>query len=146
LIIPDKEHLAPDYFGINPRGRVPTLITPQGPLAENPAILAYLAQTHPEKRRAPTDPFPFAKTRSVNLYLASTLHVVFSDKAHAARWADDPDANRAMQAKVPANIAEAAQFADEHLLQGPWVLGEAYSFCDPYVFLVHRRMAASGIG
>ena len=146
LSIPEREHLAPDYLAINPRGRVPTLITPQGPLTENPAILAYLAQAHPETCLAPTDPFAFAKAQSVNLYLASTLHVAFAHKARAARWADEPDSLRAMQAKVPENIAEGAQFVEDHLLQRPWVLGEAYSFCDPYVFLVHRWMSASGIG
>jgi glutathione S-transferase len=146
LSIPAKEHLSADYLAINPRGRVPTLITPQGPLAENPAILAYLAQAHPDRNLAPTDPFGFAQAQSVNLYLATTLHVAFAHKARAARWADDPSAIKAMQAKVSENVFEGAHFVEDHLLQGPWVLGEAYSICDPYVFLVHRWMAANDIG
>ena len=33
---------------INPKGRVPALVTDQGVLTETPAILAYVAQTLPE--------------------------------------------------------------------------------------------------
>lgn len=143
--IPDKAHQTPDYLAINPKGRVPALQTPQGVLTENPAILAYLAQAHPELELAPTDPFAFAQAQALNGYIASTLHVAFAHKARAARWADDPAAIAAMQAKVSDNIAEGAQFVEQYLLKGPWALGARYSICDPYLFLVHRWMAASGV-
>jgi glutathione S-transferase len=145
LSIAAGEHLEPAYLALNPRGRLPTLVTPQGPLTENPAILAYLAQAHPEAALMPTDPFGFAQAQSVNLYLAATMHVAFAHKARATRWADAPDAVKAMQAKVPANIAECAAFIEAHLLEGPWVLGEAFTVCDAYVFLAHRWMAANDV-
>lgn len=143
--IPDKAHLTPEYLAINPKGRVPALETPQGVLTENPAILAYLAQANPELELAPTDPFAFAQAQALNGYIASTLHVAFAHKARAARWADEPAAIAAMQAKVATNIAEGASFVEEHLLKGPWALGARYSMCDPYLFLVHRWMVASGV-
>ena len=34
------------YLAINPKGRVPALITDKGIVTETPAILAYIAQTH----------------------------------------------------------------------------------------------------
>ena len=34
----------PEYLKINPKGRVPALITDSGILTETPAILAYIAQ------------------------------------------------------------------------------------------------------
>ena len=39
------EQNAPDFLAINPKGRVPALVTPDGILTENPAILLYIAQT-----------------------------------------------------------------------------------------------------
>ena len=143
--IPDKAHLTPDYLAINPKGRVPALQTPQGVLTENTAILAYLAQAHPEHALAPTDTFAFAQAQALNSYISSTLHVAFAHKARAARWADDPVAIAVMQAKVAPNIAEGAQFVEDHLIKEPWALGERYSMCDPYLFLVHRWMAASQV-
>ena len=44
------------FLKINPKGRVPALDTPNGILTENPAILLYIAQTHPDKELAPGDP------------------------------------------------------------------------------------------
>ena len=47
------EQTKPDYLKINPKARVPALATERGVLTENPAILAYIAQTHADgKARA----------------------------------------------------------------------------------------------
>jgi glutathione S-transferase len=64
---------SPDYLAVNPKGRVPALATDQGILTETPAILAYIAQTHPLANLAPLDdPFEFARVQSFNSYLCST--------------------------------------------------------------------------
>jgi glutathione S-transferase len=47
------EQRSPDYLAINPKGRVPALVTPRGVLTETPAILAFIAQSFPEARLAP---------------------------------------------------------------------------------------------
>lgn len=39
------EQTKPDYLSINPKGRVPALVTDRGILTETPAILAYIAQS-----------------------------------------------------------------------------------------------------
>src|SRR5262245_43878397 len=64
-----------DYLAVNPKARVPSLVTDRGVLTETPAILAYIAQTHPEAKLAPTDPFAFAEAQAFNSYLCSTVHV-----------------------------------------------------------------------
>ena len=50
------EQTSPEFLSVNPKGRVPALVTPHGILTENPAILLYIAQTHPQMALAPTDP------------------------------------------------------------------------------------------
>ena len=72
---------APSFFEINPKGRVPALVTPQGVLTETPAILCYIAQTNPQAKLAPfEDPWRFARLQSFCAYLCATVHV-----AHAHR-------------------------------------------------------------
>ena len=46
----------PDYIKVNPKGRVPALVTERGILTENPAILAFIAQAFrpPSLRRSMT--------------------------------------------------------------------------------------------
>ena len=133
-----KEQQSPAYLEINPKGRVPALITEKGILTETPAILAYLAQIAPDQNLAPTDPFEFATAQAFNSYMASTVHVAHAHKHRGARWADDPLVQEAMRAKVTANMTECAQMIEEHYLKGPYVLGDRFSFCDPYMALVTR--------
>ena len=49
------EQKKPDYLAVNPKGRVPALVTGHGVLTETPAILAFVAQTYPKARLAPLD-------------------------------------------------------------------------------------------
>src|SRR5215475_8655206 len=70
------EQQSPDYLRINPKGRVPAMVTPRGILTETPAMLAFIAQSFPEARLAPLDdPFAFAQLQAFNSYLCATLHV-----------------------------------------------------------------------
>jgi len=133
------------YLKINPKGRVPALVTEHGILTETPAILAYIAQTHPDHAMAPTTPFEFAAAQAFNCYIASTVHVAHAHKHRGARWADDATAHEHMRAKVAQNMAESAQVIETHYLQGPWVLGENYSMCDPYLALITRWLGDDGV-
>ena len=139
------EQTGPDFLSINAKGRVPALVTPDGILTENPAILLYIAQTHPGSRLAPTDPFALAEAQAFNMYLASTVHVAHAHKHRGYRWADDEDARAAMMAKVAANMAEHARMIEDHYFSGPWVLGDSYSMCDPYLALITRWLGPDGV-
>ena len=140
-----KEQQSTAYLKINPKGRVPALVTENGILTETPAILAFLAQIFPEKNLAPTDPFEFAIAQAFNSYMASTVHVAHAHKHRGARWADDSLAHEAMRAKVTANMTEYAQMIEEHYLKSPFVLGDRFSFCDPYMALVTRWFRDDGV-
>ena len=75
------------YLAVNPRGRVPALITDRGTLTETPAILAYIAQLYPWTGLAPLDdPFGFAQVQAFNSYILR----------HAARRACAPDAGASL--------------------------------------------------
>ena len=140
-----KEQSSPEFLAINPKGRVPALVTPDGILTENPAILLYIAQKFPEKALAPTEPFALAKAQSFNMFLASTVHVAHAHKHRGSRWADDEAAHASMTAKVASNMAMYAGMIEEHYFTGPYVLGEHYSICDPYLALITRWLGADGV-
>src|SRR5256885_6578952 len=44
LDFPKGEQRSPEYLAINPKGRVPALVTERGVLTETPALLAYVAR------------------------------------------------------------------------------------------------------
>ena len=140
-----KDQMSESYLKINPKARVPALITPKGILTETCAILGYVARTWPEANLAPTDPYEFGLAQAFNNYLASTVHVAHAHKFRGARWSDDAAAIESMRAKVTANMAECATLIENELFKGPWVLGNQYSICDPYLLLVAKWLPADGV-
>ncbi len=141
-----SEQRGEDYRTINPKARVPSLVTPRGILTETPAVLAFLAQSHPDAGLAPLDDsFEFASMQSFNSYLCSTVHVAHAHRGRAARWTDDPQVIEALAVKVPANMIECFALIEATMLRGPWVMGEDYTVADPYLFTVTRWLERDGV-
>ncbi|MGR9273901.1 glutathione S-transferase family protein [Rhizobium leguminosarum] len=142
----DGEQRSPDYLKINPKGRVPALVTDYGVLTETPAILAYIAQSAPAAKLAPLgDAFEFARLQSFNSYICSTVHVNHAHRPRGSRWADEPAAIEAMKAKVPENMADCFTLIEQTMFEGPWVMGEAYSLADPYLFVMTDWLPSDGV-
>ena len=140
------EQRKPEYLALNPKGRVPALVTGGGILTETPAILAFIAQSYPQARLAPLDsPYEFARVQAFNSYLCSTLHVAHAHRMRGYRWADDPAAITEMQRKAPTAVAECWDLIEREMMKGPWVMGEAYTICDPYVYTLAEWMEADHV-
>jgi glutathione S-transferase len=140
------EQQSPDYLAINPKARVPAMITPRGTLTETPAMLVFIAQSFPEARLAPMDdPFAFAEMQSFNSYLCSTLHVAHAHRMRGHRWADDPASFADMQRKVPQSVGACYDLIESRMLRGPWVMGEVYSVADPYLFTLAQWLEDDGV-
>ena len=140
------EQRSPNYLAVNPKGRVPAMVTDRGILTETPAMLAFIAQSFPRARLAPLeDPFAFAQVQAFNSYLCSTLHVAHAHRMRGRRWVDDEAAIKAMQRKVPASVGACYELIERNMLGGPWVMGEAYTICDPYLFTLAQWMEADGV-
>ncbi|MCX8998540.1 glutathione S-transferase N-terminal domain-containing protein [Rhizobiaceae bacterium BDR2-2] len=136
----------PDYIRINPKGRVPALITASGVLTESPAILSYIASMATAVQLAPCDdPFALAALHAFNAYLASTVHVAHAHGRRASRWADAPDAIAAMQAKVAENMRACFLLIEEEYLRGEWAMGSAYTIADPYLFTMTGWLQGDGV-
>ncbi len=141
-----QQQRSPEYLAINPKGRVPALVTEHGVLTETPALLAYVAQRFAQAGLAPADAFGFARMQEFNSYLASTVHVAHAHRPRASRWADEPEAQAAMQRKVPANMTECFNVIESHYLgDKPWVLGEQYTVADGYLFTMAGWLKSDGV-
>ena len=140
------EQRKPEYLKVNPKGRVPALVTDKGALTETPAILVYIAQSYPAARLAPLDdPFALAQAQAFNSYLCSTVHVAHAHRVRGSRWADDPGAIEAMKLKVAQNMTDCFELIEREMFAGPWVMGAAYSICDPYLFTLTGWLEGDGV-
>ena len=115
-----NEQRSPEYLRVNPKGRVPALVTDRGILTETPAILIFICQSFPAARLAPLDdPFALAQVQAFNSYLCSTVHVAHAHRMRGYRWADDPAAIEAMKKKVPQSVGECFALIEREMLRGP---------------------------
>lgn len=134
------------YLAINPKGRVPALVTEHGILTETPAILAYIAQRFPEAALAPLhNPFAFARVQEFNLYLCSTLHIAHAHRMRGHRWADDDATIAGMKRFAPRAVALCWDQIEATMIKGPWVIGEAYSICDAYLFALAQWLEGDNV-
>lgn len=146
LNLANGDQRQPDYLAINPKGRVPALVTDRGVLTENIAIMAYIAQIVPAAKLAPLDdPFEFAQMQSFNSYIVSTVHVNHSHKGRGYRWTDDAAAIETMKAKVPQTMTESFALIEDKMLKAPWVMGEQYTVADGYLFTMEKWLPGDSV-
>ena len=143
----ENQQRSPEYLALNPKGRVPALVTDRGVLTENPAILAFVAQTYPEAKLAPLDdPYAFAEMQAFNSFLCATVHPTFAHMFRPYRYADDERAQAAMRAKVPPTLDMHFGLIEERLSDGrEWVMGD-YSVADAYLYVFARWYQREGMG
>ena len=82
------------------------------------------------------DAFAFAQVQSFNNYLCATVHVAHAHKGRGYRWASDEATFADMKRMVPKSMAGAFGLIEKGMLKGPWVMGEQYTVCDPYLYTV----------
>ncbi|PCH74741.1 MAG: glutathione S-transferase [Rhodobacteraceae bacterium] len=139
------EQTKPDYHKLNPKGRVPALVTNHGTLTETGALLEYAAAIAPQAGLVPSDPLRAAKMREVMYYLASTAHVNHAHKMRGQRWASNESSWADMTAKVAQNMTDCCTHIETCCLAGPFVLGDQISLADPWLFTISTWLTGDGV-
>jgi len=134
------------YLKINPKGRVPALVCPEGVITENPAILLFIAQQFPATKLAPIErPFELARVSSFNAFLSSTVHPAHAHGVRGYRWADDKAAIAELKRKMPEVMTECFEMIEHEMFSGPWVLGDEFTICDIYLFTIAQWLEADKV-
>ena len=133
------EQRRPEYLAVNPAGKVPTLVTPEGEaLAESTAICLWLAERHDlDLAPPPGDPDRGTFLRWL-LFLTDTIQPNYRRIYHTATFSDDPEAHAGIRA-----AGLAAQHQNWQILEaafaasgGPYVLGQRFSIADLFVVML----------
>lgn len=130
------------YLAVNPKGRVPALVTGAGTLTETGAILEYIAAT--SGQMMPDTPFLAAQMRETMYYLGTTMHVNHAHKMRGHRWADQQSSFDDMKAKVPETIAASCTYLEDKLTLEPFV-SPSFSIADPYLFMLLTWVPGDGV-
>lgn len=132
------EHRTPDYINLNPNARVPTLLDDDLVVYETAAICLHLCDRHAEAGLAPP-PGTAERARFYQwmMWLTNTVHPDMLMYFYAERYvpADRCDALRTV---AEGRVHLMFQQVDTALTDRPFLLGEAYSAVDAYLFSVAR--------
>ncbi|HEV7228978.1 glutathione S-transferase family protein [Brevundimonas sp.] len=124
----------PEYLAVNPAGSTPALKTDQGVITQNAAILAWAAQTRPDKSLAPVDDaFAFARFNAFNGWLASSLHPALGK----VLFSRPPLEGEAKTQAIEFALSK-LDLAESHLVEGPWAFGETWTLTDGYLMVFER--------
>lgn len=134
-----NEQRSAAYLELNPRGRVPLLITEQGALRENVAISLYLADLDPARGLMPADPWRRAQAVAAMAWMCGTVHgQAFAGWFRAPRFTDDPAAQETVKAKGRADALAHLAEMDAMLAGKTWFTDERFTAADP-MFMILRR-------
>ena len=120
-----------DYYTINPLGAVPLLELDDGTrLTEGPAIVQYIADQVPDKKLAPANgTLARAQLQSWLNFISSELHKGFSPLFNPATPAD-------YKPIVIDRLLSRLKWVDGELAGKHYLMGDAFSVADPYLFTV----------
>lgn len=122
-----------EYLKINPRGQVGALMTPDGLMSENAAMIIYLNDKH-GKDLIPQDGYERAQALQWLMYANSTLHPAYSKGLFCKK----NNADDALM-KVACDGVQAQWDLVEQQLEesgGPFLMGERFSAGDIYVAVI----------
>jgi glutathione S-transferase len=143
LNLKEGEQTGAAYLAVNEKGRVPTLITPEGPLTEIGAILEYLGETA-LPQFVPADPLHRARMRELMYYLASTMHVNHAHRFRGRRWASAQAALDDMAATVPETMTASCAYLEPRIT-GPYLLGPEPTLADFYLYPISTWLEGDGV-
>lgn len=118
------DHKKPEYLAINPKAQVPALqIGPGRAITETPAILTYIARTHPRSGLLPADPYGEARVLEWLVWGSLQFTAVFQTVSAPARFTNDPAAEESVRARGRERAADSFDYANAALLRGDVPLG-----------------------
>ena len=134
ILAPTKTKQLPDgsdYRKVNPLGYVPYLINDQGEgLAEGPAIVQYIADQAPDKKRAPPNgTWPRYKLQSLLNFIGTELHKGFGPLFN-------PATPEEVKAAAKERLAGRLKFVDGELAGKQFLMGDDFTVADGYLFTI----------
>ena len=129
-----------DYYTINPKGYVPLLELDDGQrLTEGPAIVQYLADLAPAKGLAP------ANGTMARYRLQEWLNFITSELHKGIGGMFNPAMPEEAKTLMRARATDRLKWVDNQLAGKAYLMGDAFSVADAYLFTVARWSKLVGI-
>jgi len=131
------EHMQPDYLALNPKHKVPVLVTQGQVLTENVAILQWIARTFPQAQLLPPGDEEF-QAISLMSWCASGIHPTLTPNVLPQRYCDMPGSEASVKACAHKVMHENFAIAESRLAHREWFF-DHFTLPDAYFFWCFRR-------
>ena len=134
----DAGDLDRDWFRrLNPFGRIPVLTHQDVTVFETGPVLTFIAEHHPDAGMIPAAGSA-GRTRYDQWLslLASDIQQAFMVRSYPHRWIGDEAGQETVAAAAEQKLAAQFDTLDTFLGPGPYILGDALSAADFYLFLL----------
>jgi glutathione S-transferase len=120
-----------DFFQVNPKGQVPTLLLDDGDiLTEGPAIVQYIADKAPASKLAP------AQGTKERYHLAEWLNFITSELHKNFSPLFRPTTPEDYKPIARENLAGRFSYVDKKLAGRSFLLGDTFTVADAYLFVM----------
>jgi len=134
----EGEHRSAEYRKLNAKGKVPVLMTPDGPLTECAALIEYLCDKHGDgSLLAKAGTWERGKTLERIATLATEIHPLFNRFFHADDFSSSEDAREAVKAHGTRKLLDWFRAEDAELNSTYWS-GTKLTIADHYFMVVAR--------
>jgi glutathione S-transferase len=134
------EHDSAEYRKLNPKGKVPALVAPEGVLTECVALVEYLCDKHDAsgKLLGKAGTWGRAKTLEQVATLATEVHPTFNRFFHQDDFASAKDTQDAVKSRGADKLHAYFREQDARLTSPYWSGGEAMTVADLYFMVIAR--------
>ena len=140
------EQLQPAYLALNPKGKVPLLQTPRGPLSETLAIVCWLDALHPEAGLLPEPAWSRAQALSWLAFVNAGLHPLLYRARMPQRVHADAATHPGLRMAALAELQAQLLVAEKALADGrDWLMGPRWCIADEALAWLWARALQSGL-
>lgn len=143
----DSSTRTAEHLRLNPKGRVPVLVTGDSVLTEAPAILVHLALCHPDAALLIDSQEGLVRSLEWFNWLSGSVHAVAVRQVwRPETFTQDLTQHDAIIGKGKQNLATAFALIEERVRHAAWAVGDRYSIVDPYLLVFYRWGNRMGFG
>lgn len=133
------EHRTPEYRKLNPKGKVPALMTPEGTLTECATLIEHLCDRHGDGMLL-AKPGTWARSKTLERVatLAAEIHPLFNRYFHAPDFGDSEQIQDDVKRRGTEKLVEWFVEQDAALTTPYWSGGDTPTAADHYFMVVAR--------
>jgi glutathione S-transferase len=134
-----NEHYGPEYRKLNPKGKVPALVTPDGVLTECVVLVEYICDKHDKSGKLLGKPGTWARAKILEQIatLATEVHPVFHRFFHHDDFASAKEVQEAVKARGAEKLLAYFREQDAALTRHYWS-GDSMTVADIYFMVMAR--------